>query len=293
MARRPLISRLPEIWRRLDKDGELAAFLGLWDFELDAVHTKITELLSIRNLDKIPDRFLILLADLVGHRWRSDKSKDWNRNRMRDSIRRHSYKGTLAQLEDLVAEHNGTGLDFIDMASKLLVLGKNGRLGCTDAALVSPDYYHDGAFEVRVDRRISYDEFLEDLQHTKPAGEVWFFSLLFYLSFAFEEAWAYRRYTHHDDANTHEGTIGFGLLGIDLRLSTESSGDAWRQSGEVGWSHHAKRGGLGFDLLGKGLFLSTEANGGTARQNHPVGWHPTGNTLEGTIGHSPIGKGNP
>ena len=293
MARRPLITRLPEIWRRLDKEGELAAFLGVWDVELNAIHDKITKLLSIRNLDKIPERYLLLLADLVGHRWRNDKTRDWNRNRMRDSIRRHSYKGTLAQLEDLVAEHNGTGLDFIDMASKLLVLGKNGRLGCTDAVLVSPDYYHDGAFEVRVDRRIAYDDFLDDLQYTKPAGEVWFFSLLYYLNFLFEETWTCERHTFHDDSNAREGTIGFGLLGVNLQLSTVTSGDAWRQSGDVGWSYHLPKAGLGFDVLGKSLFLSTEGNGKTGREHHDVGWHPTGNTLEDTIGHSLIGKRNP
>lgn len=288
--RSPLISRLPEIWRRLDPEGILARYLGLWDFELDFVHSKIVELISIRNLDNVPDRFLILLSPLVGHRWRDDQTRAWNRNRIRDSIRRHSYKGTLMQLGDLLREHGGAGFDLTDMASRLVVLGKNGRLGKTDAAIVSSDYWHDGAFDCVLDRRVDYEAFIEEFDYTKQGGFVWFFSLVYYLSMVNEESWSMARYTVHPDSNALLGTIGFGQLGIDLQVSDAPNGAVWRLHGGVTWHPVGVAQGIGFQTIGNDLFLSTEPSGDAWCEWFPVGWHPSSNILEGTIGYSPIGK---
>lgn len=288
MARLPVFERLPKIWHRLDQEGVLERYLKSWDVELDAVHDKITELLSIRNLDVIPERYLQLLADLIGHRWRSDKTREWNRNRMRDSIRRYSYKGTITQLNDLAKEHGGTGADVTDMASKLLVLGKNGRLGCTDAAIVSSDYYHDGAFDVQLDRRMDYDEFMADLAHTKPSAEVWFFSLAYYLKVVMEEAWSISRNSRHDSTNAFFGSVGFGTLGKTLFVAVDPNREAVREHGGVDWRYCMPS--IGFGAIGIDLWLSTEPVCDAWCQSYPVGWHPSGNTQLGTLGKSPLGK---
>lgn len=174
MARIPLIERLPEIWTRLDRDKELQDYLDLWDEELDYIHDLIPIFLRVHSVDEIADQWLSFLADLVGHKWRDDKDHDWNRRRIRDSLRRWSYKGTWTSIEDLVYEHGGSWCDVVDQASKLWVWNRQGRLNRGDCVLVNSDYWHHGAYVLIVTDDIDLDSFLPDFASLRPAGTYWF-----------------------------------------------------------------------------------------------------------------------
>jgi phage tail-like protein len=179
MARNPLFSRLPAIWKRLDlPDGLLERFLGVLDSELNRVHDKTEELLDLRSVDRIPDRYLPLLGPILGHEWNSDKSYGWNRTRIRDAIRRYSYKGTLARLSDLLVEHAVIESAIQDNASRLIVPGKQGRPGHPDSHFIAPDYNHDGAFRLTALDIADEAQFIDEFEDGRAAGEVWFFNWL-------------------------------------------------------------------------------------------------------------------
>ena len=177
MSRQRLIDRVPDIWLRLDRDLKmLERFFGVIDWEYDRVHDKIGELFSLRNVDLIPDKYLHLLAPLVGHIWRTDKTHLWNR-RIRNAIRRWSYKGTVASIADLVAEHGNGNFELIDMASKLLVWSKQGHWSQEDCHFESADYFHEGDFILCVDQGIDLTALKEDLIETVMAGTQWYFRI--------------------------------------------------------------------------------------------------------------------
>lgn len=177
MPRRPLFERLPEAWRRLDQAGVLEAYLGVWDDEFDSIHDKVQGLLDLRSVDRIPNRYLQLLSDIVGHEWDDTKSYDWNRERIRHAIHRWSYKGTIAALEDIVKEHGGGPWSVTDMASTLWVWSRQGCWSRGDQHYVAEDYFHPGAFELSVGEDVDIAALQEDLQKLMPAGEVWYIAL--------------------------------------------------------------------------------------------------------------------
>lgn len=190
MAKAPLFKRLPQIWKRLDEEGILKRYLSVLDTAFDRSHSLARTVLDFRSVDRVPDRYLQYLGDIVGHQWRSDKPHDWNRSRIRDAVRRYSYKGTLECLGDLVRENGGTEWSVKDMASTILIPGRQGNLGTNNCFLVSPDYYHWGAFVLRVSDDIDIDAFQQDFQYVKAAGQVWYFEIVGGDLFLDEQVWA-------------------------------------------------------------------------------------------------------
>jgi phage tail-like protein len=174
MARKPLFKRLPDVFHRLDTDGVLQRYLSVMDSGFDHVHDKAGELFDLRSVDECPDRWLPMLGELVGHVWRQDKSRQWNRDRIRDCVRRYSYKGTTASIEDLIREHGGGPWEILDMASQLLVWNRQGCWSRGDSHFIAADYWHDGAFLLRISDQVNLNEFIADFELTKPAGEKWF-----------------------------------------------------------------------------------------------------------------------
>ncbi len=159
-------------------DGLLERFLGVLDTELDRVHDKTAELLDLRSVDRIPDRYLPLLAAIVGHKWNSLKSYHWNRERIRHAVRTYSYKGTIARLRDLLAECQAKEIVIQDNASRLCIPGKQGRPGHPDCHVMAPDYNHDGAFVLRALDLQDQDYFDAGFADGRTAGEVWYFDSL-------------------------------------------------------------------------------------------------------------------
>jgi hypothetical protein len=226
-SRPRLFSRLPKIWQRLDGDpndldyvGVLERFLGVVDNDFDRIHAKTKEFFDLRTVDRIPDRFLPLLATLVGHVWDNDKSYAWNRRRVRNSIDRHSYKGTFARMEDTAKEFGAEGITVTDMASKLCVLGKQGRLSYPDCYLVAPDYYHDGAFKAsivdRTDPRIDLNALIEELASTIAAGERWYWEVTWPRSAEFGLNVEFIPGQLFMYGDTQIGSLGMGLFGGPL-----------------------------------------------------------------------------
>jgi hypothetical protein len=180
MARTPLFDRLPKIFHRLDdvKDeagkGVFQRFLEVLDSGFDLVLAKATALLGMRSVDKIYDKYLHLMAPIVGHVWRDDDSKAENRRWTRNAIHRHSYKGTQTRLLDEVAREGGTQHVITDQASKLLVWGCQGMWGCDDCAWLAPDYFHDGAMLIDVNEDVDLEALMEDMAETCAGGERWY-----------------------------------------------------------------------------------------------------------------------
>lgn len=167
---------LPNIWRRLDTNGTLERFLGIWDDNYDDISVKISELLDIQNPNKTQDRHLRLLGGNIGHIWRDDKTYAWNRNRIRDALRRYSYKGTNNQLSDTI-EENGAEINKIqDNASMIMVLDKQGNLDGRNCHLQDADRWHDGVFEIDMNKVGDTSELSTELADIRPAGFTWMLS---------------------------------------------------------------------------------------------------------------------
>jgi hypothetical protein len=210
MARKRMFDRLPAIWKRLDliygpdgkpKPGFVERFLAVMDTGFDRSHAKAKELLSIRSVDGLPDRYLALLPGLVGQRWRSGKSHDWHRRKAASAIRRWSYRGADVCLGDLIEEHGGGDWTVVDMASTLLVWNRQGRLSRGDSHLLKADFYHPGAFLLRLTDQVNFEAFLEDFSEIKAAGEVWYFEIAFGATGVFEAAWTVQYDDEYDCVN--------------------------------------------------------------------------------------------
>jgi phage tail-like protein len=217
-----LNDRLPRIWRRLDSNAQLEHFLNVLDNGLDKSHDLITGLLELHTVDRCPDKFLPFLGTLVGHVWRDDQSYSFNRERIRDAIHRHSYKGTNDRLSDTVEEHGGQSCNVTDMASKLLVLSRQGRLSCSDAYMVNYEPYHDGSFYLTSDKYLDFQEFLRDFSETAPAAEKWFFVISSPISnISYSDASPERTTIH--SIRDRSGLLGYGRLSNELFLSWDSN----------------------------------------------------------------------
>ena len=261
MARKRIFNRLPKIFSRLDDQETLEKFLGVIDTSFDGVHLKTSELLELRDILKIPNSWLTLAADTVGHVWRKDKSYSWNRQRITDSINRYSYKGTYVSVDNLAKEYGSLVNTMQDNASKLLVLGKQGRLGCDDAYLVSADYWHDGAFLAQFASTGDREGLSDELPSLIPAGQVWYIEFVYvtqgildtYALFEFEGTLTF--------TNALQGAVGFGTLGGNLLLSSEPNGqtDASYLYTGLGEGYSKPIGSIGFGQLGTTLYLSNEA----------------------------------
>jgi hypothetical protein len=259
MARKRLFNRLPKIFSRLDDQETLEKFLGIVDTSFDGVHLKASELLELRNILKIPNSWLNLASDNVGHIWRKTKSYSWNRQRITDSINRYSYKGTYVSVDNLAKEYGSLVNTMQDNASKLLVLGKQGRLSCDDAYLVSADYWHDGAFLAQFASTGDRDGLSDELPSLIPAGQVWYIEFVYvsqgifdtYASINFEGILTF--------TEALQGAVGFGTLGGNLLLSSEPNGRSNFSYEPTGWGiSMVDDRSLGYAALGRDMFLSTE-----------------------------------
>jgi len=188
MGKSDLFLRLPKIWRKLDTQGVLERFLGILDNDFERIDDLITSLLDTRSSEKINDYHLYLLSHIVGHTWRDELTRAWNRGGIRNAITIHSYKGTLARFHDLVVRNGGTYWKHVDMASQIIVPGSQGFLGGESSYLMGPVYYHPGAHRFYVDEEVRNTDFENDVQLIRPAGEVWFITYVSSIStvFAFE-----------------------------------------------------------------------------------------------------------
>jgi hypothetical protein len=181
--RKTFFDQLPDIWHRLDmltdEDANLIAgflkrFLQVMDSSFERSLGSAQELLDLRSIDRIADRYLPLLSDIVGHRWNGNKTHAWNRQGIRDAIRRHSYKGARERVAAIIEANGGGTWSITDMGSKLAIPGFQGRLGWPDCAFIAADYYHSGAFVIRVPDYTYHSELLKELEEVRPRGERWF-----------------------------------------------------------------------------------------------------------------------
>jgi hypothetical protein len=172
----PLFDRLPHIWARLDSQGILERYLGIWDTEFDRVSDLVIELLASRNIDRADDRFIQYKGDAVGHVFdvRSSNTTEWNRAKTSVAVTRHSFKGTWNEIADLVERHGGETWSSVDMMSQIIVPGSQGCPGGASSYLMGANLYHPGARKLIVDTDLDLPNFLEDFLPTRAAGEVWY-----------------------------------------------------------------------------------------------------------------------
>jgi hypothetical protein len=175
MEKYPLIARVPDIWRRLDRDDVSRKLFGVFDDEYDYAASLVEQYLEFQDVDKCPDKYLPLLGVLVGHEWRESQSFLWNRNRIRFALKRASYKGTTLSIEDLLIEHGAGAWTITDMASRLDIWNRQGGWNRLDGVCVGDGVYHPGCYQLEVDNNIDFDAFLEDFELIRPAGTVWYF----------------------------------------------------------------------------------------------------------------------
>jgi phage tail-like protein len=253
---------LPETWRRLDTEQVLERFLNVWEYEFGIVSEKIDGLLSINNPDKAQDRYLKLLAEIVGHEWDNSKTFIWNRNRIKYAIDRHSYKGTTARLTDDMIELGCESISVQDNASKLLVLSRQGRLSEPDAYMVTANFWHDGAYLLSlVDSAVpSLDRAAVEpaVYKTVPAGTIWYLQYGRQLFTIFEMAVSLLHGQAIFSGDQRQGILGFGKLIVDYEADRNE-------------------------------FLSWLPNRQTQKSYFPIVWHIDGTSTDGTIGYGILG----
>lgn len=263
MERKPLIARVPDIWRRLDQNGELERFLRGFDLEFERLVALTGDILEFNNADGLPDKYLRLLGANLGHIWDSSKDYDWNRKKIRDAIPRASYKGTINRLSDDMIELGAESVSVQDNASKLLILSKQGRLSEPDSYMVTANFWHDGAYVLRVVDSVVpsllRSEVEPVMRKTVPAGTIW------YLQYGRQlySIWEMDVSLLHGQAlrigNQRTGTLGFGQLIVDY----------FEDDNE---------------------FLSWFPNRQVQKSYYPIVWHQLGNTISGTIGEGYLGE---
>lgn len=175
MARKPLYKRIAPGVRQLDGLGQLERFLGVLDTGFDNATEKIRGMLTLHDVNNIEDKYLPLLAPAVGHRWRSDRTYDWNRSRIRDAFHRHSYKTTNDSIEDLLLDYGGQWWRITDMASRLDIWNRQGGWNSPNGVVFSADYFHEGCYLLEVDYVLDLDAFKEEFGDDKRKGAVWYF----------------------------------------------------------------------------------------------------------------------
>lgn len=177
MPREPQFSRLPLIWRKLDKQGLLERFLGVEDTELNRTRQKIQDILSSRDVSQIPDKFLKIIGYVVGHRWKSYQTHQWNRQRISELINLYSYKSTSLSIKDLAYEYNAPFCDVVDMASTVAVWNIQGTVEEDNCYFFDADFYHPGVFLLFLSDTVNLSLFLEDFEYIKLAGTKWYIYL--------------------------------------------------------------------------------------------------------------------
>jgi hypothetical protein len=116
-----------------------------------------------------------MFGDTLHYEWRTNATHSFHRARIEEAIERASYKGTPDSLEDTVTEQGGTLVSVQDNASKLWILGMQGKLGQSDCVIMDGNYWHDGSFAATISG-IEEDAATLGLEETLPAGTLWFFT---------------------------------------------------------------------------------------------------------------------
>lgn len=173
MSRPPIYEQLPVTWKAQDNGELLKRWLSIWDSAYDVLDVKIEKLLETKSIDHIPDKFLPLIGDLVGHRWNSNKTYQWNRQRISELIVRYSYKGTPLAISDLALEHGSGFCHIVDMASTVAVWSRQGTLEEDNCYFFDSDFFHPGVFLLYLSEAVDYDAFMEDFEHQRPVGTKW------------------------------------------------------------------------------------------------------------------------
>jgi hypothetical protein len=166
---------LPLMWKAQDELGVLERFLGVWDKAFEANDQKIASILATRSIESIPDKYLVLLGNLVGHRWKGSKDYQWNRQRISELVTRYSYKGTDLSIKDLAFEHDSAFCEIIDMASKVGVWSVQGVPLEDNCYFFDSDFFHPGVFLIYLSETVNLSDFIEDFQYIRPAGTKWYY----------------------------------------------------------------------------------------------------------------------
>lgn len=116
MARFTLIDLMPEIAIRDDSSGELAAFLGVFQAELDAIFAELDPWTDIFDIDRAPDKsaqdltnFIDLILQHLGNPFAFISSSDTLRKRRvaRSLVLLYLEKGTCRGVENAVRTLTG------------------------------------------------------------------------------------------------------------------------------------------------------------------------------------------
>ena len=220
------------------------------------MESKANDILSLRNAQTASDKYIHLLGKLVGHTWTSSKTYSWNRSRIQHAIHRYSYKGTSIAVEDMACEFGSEVNLRQDNASKLLILGKQGRLSCDDAYLVSADYYHDGAFLYEFKNSGDTEGLAAAILDIITAGEIWFTNFVYVSQGIFDTDAIIEFLGTLTFTEALQGTIGFGTLGGNLLLSSEPNGRMELSYTTTDWHTLGTGEQLGSGSLGQSLYLS-------------------------------------
>jgi hypothetical protein len=259
MAKTPTFKRLPAIWKTQDTLHILERYLGVMDRGFDRVNDAAKTVMDFRSPDKVPDRFLALFGEKVGHRWRSDRSYTWNRRRIVNAIARYSYKGTTARIADIVYENGGEYFRITDNASRLCVLSRQGQLSRGNCHIQSADYFHDGAFVLEVDQSVDLAGLEADLAETLAGGERWYINLLYQPEIIEDPL-------NTDCIQTIESGIGAGSLDSDLPLSFWPTPEPQHIFWPVQWSQPRRKPGT------RDKYLSFRGDPDPVASYSPIVW---------------------
>lgn len=250
MPHEPLNSRLPQIFHRLDVTGLEERYLGVLDDGIARTHAKAVSLQDLRSIDRIPDRFLPFLGMLVGHVWRSERGYAWNRLRIRNAIRRYSYKGTLEKLGDSVLENGGGEWSVTDNESRLIIWDRQGSWDTDNCHWPSADYWHDGAFVLRVPRSLDYEGLMADLAETLAAGEVWYFEVADQKGIDYIAEWSHQHIESRPSTNALEYVLDHGRWDVDLYYDFDPSEIPAKSFWPIVWHHQGSEMGSRWDATG-------------------------------------------
>lgn len=235
MARKALFKRVSAEERRADSQQVLARLLQILDESFDRSEAAADVLLMLNSPTDIADRYLQLFGDTLKHGWRTDKTYDWNRTRIEEAIERYSYKGTRQAQIDVITEFGGDPGPVKDMASTLLIVGRQGRLGTSNCVLVGPDFYHDGSYRHDIDIKIDTPEFYAEYEKQRPAGHVWWYRILHAIEGLEEQDGSFDVADLHRVDNLFDGVLGRTLInflplefGINPGFDVEEQGVDWQ-----------------------------------------------------------------
>lgn len=301
LKKRPLIGRVPSIWRRLDLQGTLEGFLEAEDNELIRLAGLIRDIPAMRNPDHVPDRYLRIAGANKGHAWRTDKSFEWNRHRIATAISRYSYKGSYDRLGDELRDINADGYHVQDQASRIIVLSRQG--GLSKAKIVDSDFWHEGVFVIYVQdsgaphvNPAGLEMMINDL---RPAGQMWFTVRSFTKAVILEALW---RHVHGQTlwtTDTMNERIGHGKVNHaqdnSISVGFKEFVKVRRSFFPIEWMTRgdSSTGRIGHGILGSGYYdgvVHGHSSGARVAQSFiPVKWHTKGDTPEGSIGYRSSG----